>query len=295
MFSFTKHILLSLLRLLYIELGCIPPHEQLRHLAVMGRSLTPLPEQQHQQHGNDNNSALFIGAGLPPVPRKIVTKIQSEDFVDMSELLPDQLGCSKSGQASEDLSTPKSKKRQVSTILEWIQCFGIYMAVLTQKYPEQIPDLLGYQFLIIEAHQEYEVDNWLAYDRRFRLSAAANHNTVWGHIDQTLWSLAFSGKAKASRCKHCFSISHQSTECTWAPEHPISTTQPMPLFPQRRPPPVCFKCNSTPGQCPVIGCAYDHICLYCANNPMVLDKRHKGIHCPQYQSRPLTRGQFSLK
>ena len=75
------------------------------------------------------------------------------------------------------------------------------MAVLTQKYPEQIPDLLGYQFLIIEAHQEYEGDNWLAYDRRFRLSAAANHNTVWGHIEQTLWSLAFFGKAKASRCK----------------------------------------------------------------------------------------------
>ena len=119
-----------------------------------------------------------------------------------------------------------------------------------------------------------------AYDRWFRLSAAANHNTVWGHIDQTLWSLTFSWKAKASRCKHCFSISYQSTECTWAPEHPTSTTQPMPLFPQRCPSPVCFKRNSTPRWCPVIGCAYDHICLYCVSNPTVLDKLHKGIHCP---------------
>ena len=63
MFSFTKHILLSL-SAFFIELGCIPLHEQLRHLAVMGRSITPLPEQ-HQLHGSENNSALFNGAGLP--------------------------------------------------------------------------------------------------------------------------------------------------------------------------------------------------------------------------------------
>ena len=42
--------------------------------------------------------------------------------------------------------------------------------VLTRKYPEQIPDLSGYQSLIIEAHLEYESDNWLAYDRQFRLN-----------------------------------------------------------------------------------------------------------------------------
>ena len=89
----------------------------------------------------------------------------------MSKPLPDRLGCPKSGQAMEDLSNPKSRKQQVSTMLEWIQCFGIYIAVLTRKYPEQIPDLLEYQSLIIEVHLEYEGDNWLAYDRQFHLSA----------------------------------------------------------------------------------------------------------------------------
>ena len=32
---------------------------------------------------------------------------------------------------------------------------------------------MAYQSLIIEVHLEYEGDNWLAYDRWFRLSAAA--------------------------------------------------------------------------------------------------------------------------
>ena len=42
--------------------------------------------------------------------------------------------------------------------------------VLTRIYPKQIPDLLEYQSLIIEVHLEYESDNWLAYDRLFRLN-----------------------------------------------------------------------------------------------------------------------------
>ena len=169
--------------------------------------------------------------------------------------------------------------------------------MLTQKHPERIPDLLGYQSLIIEVHLEYEGDNWLAYDRRFHLSAAANHNIVWAHIciDPTLWGLAFPGKAKASRCKYCFSITHQSTEYAWAPEYSTPMTQPTPLFPQRRPYPIWFKWNSSSGRCPDIGCTYEHVCLYCANNPTVLDKHHKGIHCPQYQFKPPTRRQFASK
>ena len=37
-------------------------------------------------------SVLSIGAGLPPVPRKLVTHIQVGEFVDMAELLPDRMG-----------------------------------------------------------------------------------------------------------------------------------------------------------------------------------------------------------
>ena len=227
---------------------------------------------------------MFIGPSLPPVPQKMVAKIQSNEFVDMSKLLPDRLGCLKTGQITEDQATSRPRKRFVSTILEWIQCFGIYMAVLTQKYPERISDLLGYQHLIITASLEYEGDNWLGYDRQFRLTAAATQKTTWGYVDQTLWSLAFSSKAKTTRCQYCFSVNHKATECGWAPEHSASnpTIQPTPLFPQRRPSPVCFKWNSSPGRCPVSGCTYSHICVYCASNPNVLDKRHKGIHCPHH-------------
>ena len=61
---------------------------------------------------------MFIGAGLSPVPQKMVAKIQSKEFVDMSELLPDHLGCLKTGQITDDQATSRPRKRYVSTILE---------------------------------------------------------------------------------------------------------------------------------------------------------------------------------
>ena len=40
------------------------------------------------------------------------------------------------------------------TILEWVQCFSIYFAVIAKKHPQQIPGLLAYQTLI-ESQIEY--------------------------------------------------------------------------------------------------------------------------------------------
>ena len=75
---------------------------------------------------------LSIGAGLPPVPHKMVARIQRGEFVDMVKLLPDRLGCSY-GSTPEDKTTTKSTKQSVTNILECIQCFGIYMAVIAKS------------------------------------------------------------------------------------------------------------------------------------------------------------------
>ena len=77
----------------------MPPHKQLRHVAVMGRSVSLL-------HNISISSLLmrtiqhYLLEQDSPVPRKIVAKVQSEELVDMTDLLlPDWL---KSGQAPED-------------------------------------------------------------------------------------------------------------------------------------------------------------------------------------------------
>ena len=143
----------------------------------------------------------------------------------MAELLPDRMGCTAALFNNEKVDKLlKSKRRQVSTITEWIQCFSIYAAVLTAKHPGRIQDLLGYQALIVEACSEYSNEAWLGYDRRFRQMAAANPSTTWAKIDPTLWNMAFTGQAKAVRCKFCFSLTHVSDECDWAPTARVATT-----------------------------------------------------------------------
>ena len=229
-----------------------------------------------------SHSAVPIGQGRPPVPKKLANKIESGEFVDMAELLPDRLGCTRSLALEDKGGVPKSKRRAVTNILEWIQCFSVYIAIIALKYPERVPDLLGYQSLIIDASIQYEGDSWVGYDRRFRLSAAANLTKAWASLDPTLWNLAFAGNARVSRCKHCFALTHTSSKCEWASEATQAiSTPPQPLiYPTRQYRRIFRKWNNIPGRCPVAGCTYEHICLTCAYDSTISNKVHKLIHCP---------------
>ena len=58
----------------------------------------------------DTTQTVFIGQGLPPVPKKLASKIESGEFVDMLELLPDRLGCSRIITPEDKSGRTKSKK-----------------------------------------------------------------------------------------------------------------------------------------------------------------------------------------
>ena len=56
-----------------------------------------------------------LRAGLPPVPAKLVSKIEAGEFIDMGKLLPDCVGIS----GPEDATGESSSERcTVSSILE---------------------------------------------------------------------------------------------------------------------------------------------------------------------------------
>ena len=226
-------------------------------------------------------NCVTLGAGLPPVPSKLVARIEAGEFIDMGELLPDRVGVSR----PDDTGKALTKRRTVSGILEWIKCFNVYLAVISRKQPERIPDLLAYETLIIEAHMEYSGDAWLGYDRRFRQCAATDVTKNWAIIDPTLWNLAFSGKARVTRCKFCFSLSHASSDCAWATDQPISQPNRVSTSSgtSSRSTRICYAWNSHPqAGCPYPSCMYEHICTFCSKNPSIIDKRHKAIFCPHY-------------
>ena len=127
----------------------------------------------------------------------------------MAELLPVNLGHLAS---DDDQHVVKPKRRIILNIVEWLQCFGTYIAIISPKQPTRVIDLLGYQGLIIQAYQKYQGDSWLGYDHHFRQQVAVTP-TKWAIVDPTLWNLAFSSRAGVSCCSYCFSLSHCSSDC----------------------------------------------------------------------------------
>ncbi len=69
---------------------------------------------------------------LPPIPAKLVAKIRSGSFVDMKELLPDNITLQSPVESAQTAkSASKVKPREVKSITSWLYCFLAYMALAT--------------------------------------------------------------------------------------------------------------------------------------------------------------------
>ena len=90
---------------------------------------------------------MLISDGLPPVPAKLVKKIQEGHFVEMAELLADTL-ISPEYAGDQNSDSNKWKPKEVTDIMNWVQCFGVFMAIISLQEPHRIPNLIGYQSLI---------------------------------------------------------------------------------------------------------------------------------------------------
>jgi len=167
----------------------------------------------------DTLSVVFL-AGLPPVPKMLAKRIQDREFVDMSELTVDCLSMLTGDEATKP---NHPKRRPVTSIVEWAQCFTRYTAIVSQAKPEKTVDLLGYQHLILEAHLEYIGEGWIVYDRRFRQIAATRSATSWAQRDGDLWHMVFSSNQRRPYCQHCFGSTHSSGDCNGATGRGILT------------------------------------------------------------------------
>ena len=92
--------------------------------------------------------SFLLGEGLPPIPAKLVSKIQKGDFVDMAELLRDNIEAdrrrSKESGASTSTGLQSQSRREVPDIVSWVQCFGTYTSIVVQAHPEKAQQLLAY-------------------------------------------------------------------------------------------------------------------------------------------------------
>ncbi len=129
----------------------------------------------------------------------------------MAELLPDvwrmeELMFSNQSQTCPGVVRAVNRKRPVTDILTWVECFSVLAAIVTAKSPERAGHLFAYQRSIVRASQLFEGPAWVSYDSQFRWKASLTGSWDWGVSDTALYNECFTGRARAKQyCRICFS------------------------------------------------------------------------------------------
>ena len=293
-----------------------------------GVGMQELPKAEVEEGGQAKEGAVAFSFSdsFPPIPAKLVGKVVRGDFVDMAELLRDNIeaerrcghgdeGSSRCGSSSSHRRPPR---REVPDILSWCQCFGIYVSIVATKQPERVPKMLAYQAMLVREARRCGGGGWKPYDTTFRQQAAGNRAVDWSSINSSLYATTFLAQStgKGTSCDHCTETDHTSDACAAAPVqercHAGGTGAVFPPRPgyelsrdgrgtlrgrPRKPYPnredairreetACFSFND--GRCRFPGgCRFRHICLKCHSED------HPAVRCPHYpgQAPPRREGQ----
>ena len=165
-------------------------------------------------------------------------KITNYEYVDLPDLLPDQLLSNSTSSTDTVVVLPESayathrkKKRQIGDIATWVQVYSTYMLVLGSSSPHLLPDLIAYQLLIVQHSKKFEYPSWLRYDVDFRQWAAANNCHTWSQIHPQFYAFAFTAQGKAfGWCPICYSDGSSHTyDCPrFSAPHTFPTHLPTP-------------------------------------------------------------------
>ena len=269
-----------------VERGKEPMNSQRPAAKLGANSEKSVPE--------DSKSDPFVlGEGLPILPAKLTAKILRGEFVEMHELLQDNIALEK--KVADELTTlnqgtKQSKKRELTEdvhgLLSWVECFNLFSSVLLSKYPNLHKALTAYQSTIVREARRFGFRGWLQYDQLFRQHAAKDPETAaWGSLNSALYAISFLSRQRGDTltCASCMSSDHATGQCALARrEDPyFAKRRPLlqrPLNPKRgigSNSKTCYSWND--GRCArgAGACNFRHCCLRCGDDHKMVDCPHK--------------------
>ena len=255
-------------------------------------SSPPLPVAQ--------SLGLILSPALQPIPARLVRRIQSGEFVEMRDLLSDNVALHDQLEAVHGpllaAHTPASLRprlREVPSLVSWVFCFTAYMAVQTRDPVTR--DQLAYCRLIIREALRHGGMGWLDYDRYFRSQAAIDRSRRWNILLPDLQASTVLGQRTGGGvfCNLCRGVDHTVASCALSCMQQPSIPPPAPTATSvqigtgrrsvlsasswtrstRSVTPICSSWNM--GTCSYPGrCSYRHICATC-------QRRHQACDCPE--------------
>ena len=247
-----------------------------------------LPQQPHTA-SLVPAQGLMLSPATEPLPRKIVDKIRAGQFVEMRELLADNIALLShldSIQGPLAIGTSRPRLREVTNLITWCYCFMGFMAVATSD--KKTRDQLAYARLLIREAQRHGGQGWLDYDHAFRQQVAADPSIPWNTLNPSLQASTILGHAApgaGSFCSLCRGVDHSRNQCALASvqQRESGPAQPLRQFPPRRrfQGDICLSWNN--GACIYPGqCHYRHVCSIC-------QLQHRAKDCPKPPDAPAYR------
>ena len=189
------------------------------------------------------------------VPRELIHKIWSGDYVNLSLLLKKHVEepASSTFFVNErgEMELRKKNVKSLDNIRDWTDAFLIFSAVLIKKFPGIANELLHYMSLIRDAEARSQGSlAWVAYDENFRMRQSVQPQS-WAKINTDLW------------------LRSMTLQASSPPPVPVPSK---PNHQAIRPGKPCFDFNSR--GCTFHRCKYDHVCTACRGP-------HKQHDCPR--------------
>ena len=150
---------------------------------------------------------------LPPIPAKAVEKIRAGSYIDLKELLADNIALSERYQELGHPLLPNAqaapKLRSITDPLTWVFCFLSYMAAATEC--DATRDMAAYAQIVIQQARKHPGPGWLAYDQLFRQQRAAGAALPWNDLASSL--MASTVLRARDACSLCHFPDHPTEQC----------------------------------------------------------------------------------
>ena len=178
--------------------------------------------------GASAQSGLIPSPAAAPIPANLVQRIQSGQFIEMRDLLADNIALlnqlsSLQGTVPLPLAiASRTCLREVPSLASWLYCFNTYIAVRTSDPVAR--DMLSYSRFLIREALRHGGSGWLEYDWVFRRQMAINPLLSWNTVEPGLQAATIfsQGPSLGTFCSLCRECDHSSSQCALAPiQQPI--------------------------------------------------------------------------
>ena len=158
---------------------------------------------------------LILSPATDPIPHRLVQRIRHGEFVEMRDLLADNISLFNHLEDFHGHSNGiRARLREVPSLASWVYCFAAFTAVLTSD--PRTRDMLAYCRLIIREALRHGGNGWQEYDRTFRRQAAIDPHLPWHTLHPGLQAatvLSNRGTSSGTTCSICREPDHSVGQC----------------------------------------------------------------------------------